>query len=63
MRKFISRNYTHNESHLRRTIAFCKLRFGSSVQVVFEPLRFGSEEELTFSRAVARFQHLMILEE
>lgn len=59
----ISRNYTHNELHLRKVIASCKLRYGTSVKVVFEPLRFGSEEELTFSRAVARFQHLMILEE
>lgn len=54
----------YDECHLRRLIALNRLYHGSSVRIVFVPTLIGrSEEETIFSKAAARFQHLINLED
>lgn len=56
-----------SEEHLHTLKAYVKKRYGGGVKfLIVEPYEwahFSSDNEIMFSRAAARFQHLMILEE
>lgn len=64
---------THCEDHLRESIKCNKEIYGSNVEFIFEPLGnswnyaypmpnwWKNEKERIFSRAAARFQHLILM--
>lgn len=56
-----------SDDHLYRSIKYIREKYGADVRIVFTPQLYGSCENKTdetiYSKAIARFQHLVIFEE
>lgn len=56
--------HVYSDNQLYRSIEFLKGKYGTNLNIIFIPV-FSTvgytEEEVIFSRAAAKFQHLVVL--